>query len=354
MRTYDAKTKTLTSRTIGHGPVLLISDQGDICNYETTIWRGDRRPRRWVSVDTSGQVPKSALILRGDSLSLKGDDVLVRTGTKTTKLKGEAIGSPHQSTQKPEGPSFTVDAWRGENREAMKALQVALSLDETVPILNVLNLRSENGAIKAYSTDRYKLTEAVLHTVSKKVDFVANVPGFLLRELTVNRAWHLTVWEDYSLAEFCDTGVRVQTMNRKGDFPKVETLFAEYPPEHTATLKVTPSLFSKVIRDLNPPRHQPVALSRDGLVGAEGSGHIRPAGVVEAKYRGNAAKWIALNGEYVTRMLRSVSAYPEVRIEWGENEMKPVYFNVSDRVRMLLMPTRGAGRSFPVSDIFEG
>lgn len=359
MRTYDAKTKALTARSLGHGPVLLVSDQGDLSNFETTVWRGDRRARRWVSVDTGNSMQKAAMIQRADSLSLKGDDVLVRTGAKTTKLSGTAVVELNAAMRKPEGASFTLDAWRFENRDALKALYSTIGKDASLPILTTLNLRSEDGGIKAYATDRYKLGEAMLGTASKPVDFQANVRGSLLKELVTNRAWHLTVWEDFALAEFCETGVRVQTMNVTGSYPKVENLFAEYAPEHTATWTVTPSLFARVVRDMNPPRNNPVALSRDGLIAGEGAGSVRPAGVVEVQYQGEAQRWVAMSHEYLAQILRSVSGYPEARILWGpakanEESMKPVYFEVSDRLRLLLMPTRGAGRSFPVANISEG
>ena len=353
MRTFDTKTKNITKRALGHGAVLLVSDQGDISNHETTVWRGERRPRRWVSVNTSGNVPRSALIQRADSLSLKGDDVLVRQGKNTTKLKGEAVTEPSPVMQKPEGASFTVDAWRGENREAIKALVECSGRDASLPVLTAIQMQSQNGGIRAYGTDRYRLAEARMETVSKSVEFSALVPRFVLHELTTNRAWHLSVWENFTIAEFCETGVRVQTTNLQGDYPKVADLFTEHPDEQIATWTVTPRVFAKAVKDLHPPRHNPVALSSDGLIGAEGAGHVRPAGVVSVKAGEKAEKWVAVEGVYLEGLLRAVSDYEAVDVWWGEH-MKPVHVVATDRLRLLLMPVRGVRRSFPVSDIFEG
>lgn len=352
MRTFDTKTKNITKRALGHGPVLLVSDQGDISNHETTVWRGERRPRRWVSVDTLGNVHRSALIQRADSLSLKGDDVLVRQGKNTTKLKGEAVTETSRVMQKPEGASFTVDAWRGENREAIKALVACSGRDASLPILTSIQMQSHDGGIRAYGTDRFRLAEARMETVSKPVEFSALVPRFVLRELVMNRAWHLSVWENFTIAEFCETGVRVQTTNLQGKYPEAAELFATYPDEQIATWTVTPRVFAKAIKDLHPPRHNPVALSSDGLIGAEGAGHVRPAGVVSVKAGEKAEKWVAVNGAYLEELLRAVSDYDEADVLWGEH-MKPVYVVASDRLRLLLMPVRGVRRSFPVSNIFE-
>ena len=357
MRKFDKKTKTLTKRVLRRGPILLVSDQGDITDYETTVWRGDKRARRWVRVDTGGSRQLWSMIAGADGLSLDKDSVLVRTGTKTTRISGEPVAELHRSMKKPEGASFTLDSWRGENQLAMKALYSTMGKDASMPILRCLNVASDGVRISAKSTDRFRATVAQLETVSKPIKFEANVTRELIREVTFNSAWHLTVWEDYSSAEFCDTGVRVQTLNvvspSGAGFPEISSLMQDYDESARGTWRVTPSMFARVVKDLNPPRNTPMAFSGKGQVASEGSGHFLPAGVINTTHEGEAAQWVAMNPEYLVQMLQSMAGYEEVTITWGQ-DMKPVNFVASDRVRSLLMPVRGAGRSFPASDIFEG
>lgn len=355
MKKFDSKTKTMTKRILSGSHVLLVSDQGDVGNYETMVWRGDRRARRWVSVDTVGARAKQALILGADSLSLDKNRVLVRSGTKTTSVEGEELVVTHDSMKKPEGTSFTIDSWRGENRDAVRALYSTIGTDESLPTLATVWFSPENSTtVKAISSDRFRATWAKVETTSKPVDFEAQVRRFLIRELTFNSAWHLTVWKGYATAEFCETGVRVQTMNfepSEAGFPKIENQFTESRSDY-AEWMVTPELFGRGVRKMNPPHRTPVALSRDGLIAAEGTGEILPVGVVSTGVVGKPVKWVALSPEYLAQMMQALSRYDEVSLVWGEH-MKPVTVRVSKSVEQIIMPVRSTGNVFPVANISE-
>lgn len=356
MKSFDSKTKAMTKRVMANSPVIMISDQGDVCNHETTVWRGDRRARRWVSVETRNHPSRQALILGADSLSLDDESVLVRSGTRTTRLDAKTVETVIPAMLKPGGKSSTFDAWRGENRDAVKALYSTIAHNDMFPLLSTVKVTPSGAStVTAVSTDRYRATRATLETTSKPVEFSTLVRRFLIREVVFNRAWHLTVWKDFSIAEFCDTGVRVQTRNFEplsgGEYPEIESLFIAHEGQRSEWT-VTPPVFGRVVRNLNPPTHSPFALSRDGQVAADGSGVFRPAGVVSTSVTGEPAKWVAFNPEYLAPMVQSLSGYSEVRISWNE-EMKPVNIVASERVWQMIMPSRGAGRSFPVVGVLE-
>lgn len=354
MPKYDKKTKTLTKRVLGGSTVLHVSDQGDLSNHESTVWRGDRRARRWMEVEALGNRAKANMVLTADAVKLGKDHVIVFHGEKATKIEARPVTEQTKVMRQPDGPSFTIDAWRAENRVIMNALHTATLKDISAPILSCVSLHMENGGVTGYSSDRFRIVKGRLETTSKPTQFEANIVKRMVRELVFARAWHLTVWEDQAIAEFCDTGVRLQTRNwdiTSSKFPAVNNLFPDWSDEN-ATWVVTPSAFAKTVQDMNPPTAYPVALSREGLIASEGVGQIKPAGVIETSFVKEPAKWIAFNHEYLSQLLRAASAYDTARIQWGP-DMKPVNITVSDRLRMLLMPTRGAGRSFPVANITD-
>lgn len=352
---YDQKTKTITSRALKKTSSLYVSDQGDLTDLETTVWRGSRTARRWVKVSLTARKPRFTLITKADSVRLDRDDVLITTGTRTDRISGEKADEPYQTMRRPSGPSVTIDGWRSQNREAVRALDVARLRDGTMPLLEgVRIIRHNSTTVQAYATDRFKLTSAVLETTSKPVKFDAIVSGRIVRELARSSAWHLTVWGEQSVAEFCDTGVRVQRMNYDGKYPLVGRLFSEGEPESLVRLEVDPVAFSRSLSRLHAPFPYPAGLSSEGLVAADGSGTFRPDGVVGVEVRGDPQRWVGFRAEYLAGLLRSVAGLGRVRVEWSP-DWKTVRVVASDRVRMLLAPARVAdgGSVFPVDDEIE-
>lgn len=350
---YDQKTKTITSRALKRDRHLYISDQGDITDLNTTIWRGDKTARRWVKINIMAGRPKFTLITRADSLRLDKNDLLVKTGTRVDRISGEAFSEAHESMRRPSGPSTTIDGWRAENRTAMKALAASMSRDMALPILHTVSIGPHgSNTVQAYATDRFTATSAILDTVSKPVQFTSIVHGTIIRELAVAPAWHLTVWEDHSMAEFCDTGVRIQRRNVIGTYPEVHSLFPEGESEHQATLTVNPAPLARVLRGLHASYSFPAGLSVDGRLAADGSGTLKPEGMIEANTVGEPKTWVGFNAGYMARLLRSVTDLGQVRIAWSP-DWKPIQVWVSDRIGMIIMPTRDGGDSFPVSDEIE-
>ena len=350
---YDQKTKTITNRALSNNDYLYISDQGDVTDLETTVWRGSRTARRWVKVKTRTTRPRFNMITKADSISLDKNDVLITTGTRVDRISGEALDSVHPSMRRPSGQSLTIDGWREQNRVAMKALDAARGRDLAIPSLFGVQIRSHGSTtVGAYATDRFKLTSAILETTSKPVDFTTIISAPIIRELAMSPAWHLSVWEDWSIAEFCDTGVRVQRMNYKGKYPDAKSLFPEGSVANKTSLEVNPLPLARVLSGLNATNQFPAGLSADGLLAADGSGTFRPEGFVDAKSMGEVRQWVAFRPDYLASLLRSVAGIGHVNIEWS-TDWKPIIVNVSDRISMLLMPVTAPGDEFPVEDEIE-
>lgn len=367
---YSAKTKTLTKRVIGQPHTILVSDQGDVSNHEVTVWRGDKRARRWVTVQVNGNHPKRNLIVSADHLSLKGNNIVAEHGTSTTIIEAEPFepqtrkdGVPDVLKQ-PEGKSFVLDSFRRENLQAIHALYPAMSHDRSLPMLATVHVASSGSeTVQATSTDRYRAVRATMHTASKPVAFEAQVKRNLIYELTINSAWHLTVHEDQSVAQFCDTGVRVQCLNvtsPNSAYPKVDELFTrDRKSEPSVEWTVTPALMARVLRDLNPPRNTSVGISSDGLMACQGSGEFKPAGLIETSVQGDPPAWVSVNPVFLEEQLRSVRKFREAVIWWGEKStdgsLRPIFVNVGEGIEVLMMPTRdaGSGAAFPVANEIE-
>lgn len=352
---YSKKTKTMTHRLLQNHRRLLVSDQGDLSDYATTVWRGDRKPRRWLSVDTKGSRHLGNLITKADRVELVKDQIKVTHGTAVTLINAEPVGELPDVTKKPEGMSFTLDSYRGENLMAIKALAACKGSDDTMPSLTRVKMVQEStGRVTGSSTDRYVAASTILQTVSKPVDFNVLVPGALVQDLAFNTAWHLTVWEHYSMAVFCDTGITVQQGNVPGDeYPRVDTLFPL--PENTGqvTVEVSPREYVRSLSRMPHSSLDMMGLSATGEVAADGSG-VRPvSGVVQAVTSGEHAAWVELRPAHLIRLCRAVSDAETAVIQWGANPTKPVMVTAGDDVRMLAMPSRGGGRSYAVSESVE-
>lgn len=347
---YSKRTKIITRRALTNGQFLYVSDQGDITDLDTTVWRGDKTARRWVQVSNrAGSRSKFSLITGADSIRLDKNDVLVTTGTRTDRITGEAFDGPHESMRRPEGQSFTIDGWRAENQAVMKSLAACMSPDRSLPVLRSVYF-APNGSttVKATSTDRFMAAEAIMQTTSKPVEFSVLVPDTLIREIAVAPAWHLTVWEKHSVVEFCDTGVRIQRLNLEGEYPMVNSLFERPKAENWATLTVEPVAFARTLRGLNASYNFPAGLSTDGYLAADGTGTIRPNGLVEVATGGEPQRWTAFNAGRMAQVIGSASEYDRVTVEWSP-EWKAIHYRASDRLRMLLMPVRGGGEEFVAS-----
>ena len=360
---FDSKTRAITKRAFRRNPfTLIVSDQGDLSDFETTVWRGDKRARRWVAVTVDSSPTKRATILNAEHLALQGDSVIATSADKTVKITGDAVDGSHKAFRTPEGPSFTIDSWRAENRHVMKVMLASTEQSGFTPLLSTVLFRPLGSTtVSTTATDRFVLSRGTLETTSKPVEFSAYVPQRIVSELATTPAWHLTVWESHSVAEFCETGVRVQMMNYEtssAGFPQVDHLFPEYTPSETNEWTVTPGEFAKALRRLDPPRHTPVGISGDGRIASEGSGILRPAGVIETTSSDAAPKWIAFNHEYLTRLLASMAAYRTVRLKWStrntqSHNERPIQLEVSPRLDAILVPARGGGSSFEVDATIE-
>lgn len=154
------------------------------------------------------------------------------------------------------------------------------------------------------------------------------------------------------MAEFCDTGVRIQRRNVIGTYPEVHSLFPGVESEAQAVLTVNPAPLARVLRGLHASYSFPAGLSMDGRLAADGSGTLKPEGMIEANAVGEPKTWVGFNAGYMARLLRSVTDMGQVRIAWSP-DWKPIQVWVSDRIGMIIMPTRDGGDSFPVSDEIE-
>lgn len=238
--------------------------------------------------------------------------------------------------------------------QRMDSAMVAVSTDDTLPILTGIKIEVANGTMSLLATDRYRLVMAELPVVGagEYSTLIRSKTWKSLKRVLAAKGEDLTIGfheaADAYAAErvtFRQGSLEVSTLKIDGDYPKIRALFPEVSP---VVFEVNADLLASAVASVavTAERNTPVRLTYNGIdslridagTGEDAQGQ---AFMPYSAIRGNRGFAVAYNPKYLLATLKDMKGQL-IEFRHDETGKKPalIVSTDSDAVQHLVMPVR--------------